>query len=75
MSHQDLYKSPRNILNALKATTKSSDNATNQSPDLNDAWRNAYKKRCFDELRKSRQKLVNKFRNFKVNNQNLCYHF
>ena len=39
-------------------------------PLMNDSptWRNAFKKRCFDEFKKSRQKLMNKFRDLQVIN-------
>ena len=52
-SHQNLYKSPNRI---------SEINSNEESP----SWRSAYKKRCFDEFKKSRLKLVNKFRNLQV---------
>ena len=56
-SHQNLYKSPNR-------------NAVNKEQELNGespSWRNAYKKRCFDEFKRSRLKLVNKFRSLQVN--------
>jgi len=60
--HQELFK------------TKRTDSAPNSQQQILDAdgnnpsptWRNVYKKRCFDEFKKSRQKLMNKFRDLKV---------
>jgi hypothetical protein len=59
-NHQELYKSPMNR-NSLEANQSENGNQ-NDSP----SWRNVYKKRCFDEFKKSRQKLVNKFRTLDV---------
>jgi hypothetical protein len=63
-NHKDMYKSPLGVrVNNTDERAGSSDlNAQPQSP----VWREIYKKRCFDEFKKSRQKLVNKFRNFNV---------
>lgn len=49
--HKQLYKSPGG-----------SDSNKIASPN----WRDVYKKRCFDEFKKSRQKLLSRFRNFEV---------
>lgn len=60
---KDLYKSPANH----RCATPEIDSNNNPSP----AWRSLYKKRCFDEFKKSRAKLVNRFRDLNVNaNQN-----
>ncbi len=55
--YQDMYKSPSSCKKSLD-TALISDSNNNESP----SWRNVYKKRCFDEFKKSRQKLVNRFR-------------
>jgi hypothetical protein len=78
LNHKEMYKSPLRIAqiktnlepNALFSddSQSASDFPSVQSP----SWRDAYKKRCFDEFKKSRQKLVNRFRNFKVN---FCFIF
>jgi hypothetical protein len=57
-SHRDLYKSPSS---SFKDTSNDSNNSGAPS------WRSAYKKRCFDEFKKSRRTLINKFRNCQVN--------
>jgi hypothetical protein len=53
--HKSLYKSPG-------GTNSITNGVNNASP----SWRDAYKKRCFDEFKKSRQKLLTRFRNFQV---------
>lgn len=53
-SHKNMYKSPHRGV----VTSNNSDG----SP-----WRDNYKKKCFDEFKKSRQKLLTKFRNFNIN--------
>ena len=53
-AHKQLYKSPNS----------SNNSGNNASP--NASWRDAYKKRCFDEFKKSRQKLLTRFRNFEI---------
>ena len=60
-SYRDLYKSPnsRNIM-------QQNADCSNSPLDGCLNWRNAYKKRCFDEFKKSRQKLISKFRNIQV---------
>ena len=58
-NYQELYKSPA----SHRCATPEIDSNNNPSP----AWRSIYKKRCFDEFKKSRQKLVNRFRDLKVN--------
>lgn len=67
IAHKDLYKSPnsssRNILQKF-----SNDGASSSADDGPLNWRNAYKKRCFDEFKKSRQRLITKFRNLQVEN-------
>lgn len=62
--YQDLYKSPSGRRGAAEYT---SDSNNNESP----SWRNVYKKRCFDEFKKSRQKLVNRFRALEVRNDHI----
>jgi hypothetical protein len=59
VSHKDMYKSP-----ARKGNFDHNQNidSENNSP----SWRSSYKKRCFDEFKKSRQKLLSKFRNLQV---------
>ena len=58
--HKEMYKSPcRNVDDNSQSGEPSDSNA---SP----SWRLAYKKRCFDEFKKSRQKLLSKFRNLQV---------
>lgn len=59
--YQDLYKSPSGRRGPAIAEY-TSDSNNNESP----SWRNVYKKRCFDEFKKSRQKLVNRFRSLDV---------
>jgi hypothetical protein len=51
--HKQLYKSPGGSANS---------GSNNASP----SWRDAYKRRCFDEFKKSRQKLLTRFRNFDI---------
>lgn len=55
---KDLYKSPV----SHRYATPEIDSNNNPSP----AWRSLYKKRCFDEFKKSRAKLVNRFRDLNV---------
>jgi hypothetical protein len=54
-SHRNMYKSP--CRGAL---------ASNTSDNKLSPWRDNYKKKCFDEFKKSRQKLLTKFRNFQI---------
>lgn len=56
--HANYYKSPINIAQIRK------DEAANSGEAL--SWRSAYKKRCLEETKKSRQKLLCKFRNLQV---------
>ena len=73
--YKSLYKSPT-VNNTRAAGASLSHNGNGGGCNLNNAinndkiespsWREAYKKKCFDEFKKSRQKLMNKFRNFKV---------
>lgn len=60
----DMYKSSPNNRKggAAPSADYTSDSNGNESP----SWRNVYKKRCFDEFKKSRQKLVNRFRSLDV---------
>jgi hypothetical protein len=63
--HQDLFKTkgPDSAPNSpLKQQTVLDAEGNNSSP----SWRNVYKKRCFDEFKKSRQKLMNRFRDLTV---------
>lgn len=68
-NRQDMYKSPSSAAGCHHKknaqTTYDSDSNNNESP----AWRKVYKKRCFDEFKKSRQKLVNRFRCLDVNSK------
>ena len=59
-NYKDMYKSP--------STRKELFNnpGDNELDKHESPWRNAYKKRCFDEFKKSRSKLVNKFRTLNV---------
>jgi hypothetical protein len=59
--HQGMYKSPS--LNRKAISNIGNVEIDKDSP----SWRNVYKKRCFDEFKKSRQKLVNRFRTLDVN--------
>jgi len=59
INHKNLYKSPCN------AAGLTMDCGADGSP----TWRNAYKRRCFDEFKKSRQKLLSKFRNFNIEDE------
>lgn len=67
--YRDMYKSPINLSEARKTTTKSCTSEGN-SPAAGDSgglsWRVAYKKRCLEETKKSRQKLLSKFRHLQV---------
>lgn len=69
-SHQELYKSPQSLAAGLRVSSPSSRKVPTINPaevdSPNNLWRNAYKKRCFDEFKKSRQKLVSRFRNCQV---------
>lgn len=72
-----MYKSPINVGDIRK---KSSNETTvpNEAALEPLSWRNAYKKRCLEESKKSRQKLLHKFRNIQVryvskNHVNLLY--
>lgn len=58
-SYQNMYKSPGN---RKGLALNEYDNNNNESP----TWRSVYKKRCFDEFKRSRQKLVNRFRTLDV---------
>lgn len=58
--HKEMYKSP--YRNNPHNSPMNKENGATDSP----TWRNAYKKRCFDEFKKSRQKLINRFRNCQV---------
>ena len=69
-THKEMYKSPGMSRNGLDG----SENSNQSVPDsMSPSWRNAYKKRCFDEFKKSRQKLLSKFRNLQVRNQNQIF--
>lgn len=59
--HKEMYKSPFRHGVQNSPITKENDGMT-ESP----SWRNAYKKRCFDQFKKSRQKLINRFRTCQV---------
>ncbi len=59
--YQDMYKSPSSCRKSVDSAVIADSN-NNDSPN----WRNVYKKRCFDEFKKSRQKLVNRFRSLDV---------
>lgn len=59
--HQELFKT--------KGPDSAPSSPSRHAADFNvnsPSWRNVYKKRCFDEFKKSRQKLMNKFRDLKV---------
>ncbi|RMZ95081.1 calpain-3 isoform X2 [Brachionus plicatilis] len=60
-SHKEMYKSP--------CRQKAQNSPMNKEIGLTESptWRNAYKKRCFDEFKKSRQKLINRFRSCQIN--------
>ena len=67
VSYRDLYKSPKSSSGGTRNMIYQSDDCNGSPVDggcLN--WRSAYKKRCFDEFKKSRQKLLSKFRNLEV---------
>ena len=67
VSYRDLYKSPTSSSGGTRNMIYQSDDCNGSPGDggcLN--WRSAYKKRCFDEFKKSRQKLLSKFRNLEV---------
>jgi hypothetical protein len=66
VSYKDMYKSPTSA--GHRNMTHQSDDGCGGSPADGNClnWRSAYKKRCFDEFKKSRQKLLNKFRNLEV---------
>jgi hypothetical protein len=67
VSYRDLYKSPTSSSGGTRNMIYQSDDCNGSPVDggcLN--WRSAYKKRCFDEFKKSRQKLLCKFRNLEV---------
>jgi hypothetical protein len=64
LNHKNLYKSPVPVANRAPMNDVQMENQGSPS------WRDAYKKRCFDEFKKSRQKLMNKFRNFQVTRVN-----
>lgn len=57
--YRELYKSPHSIADVRK---------TSSDTDLIEpmSWRKAFKQRCIEETKKSRQKLLNKFRNLQV---------
>jgi hypothetical protein len=57
--YKDLYKSPISSPNR-------NCNSCQPDADGNLNWRSAYKKRCFDQFKSSRQKLINKFRDIKI---------
>jgi hypothetical protein len=59
LQHKEMYKSP------CRDAQASHDNQ-NVPAEASPSWRVAYKKRCFDEFKKSRQKLLSKFRNLQV---------
>ncbi|CAF0703806.1 unnamed protein product [Brachionus calyciflorus] len=63
--HKEMYKSPYRH-NSHSSPMNANCKDMTESP----TWRNAYKKRCFDEFKKSRQKLVNRFRNCQIETQN-----
>lgn len=73
-SHQELYKSPQSLAAGFRVGSPSSRKVPTTNPaevdSPNNLWRNAYKKRCFDEFKKSRQKLVNRFRNCQLDESN-----
>lgn len=53
--HKHLYKSPGGFAHGI-----------NQNNVESPTWRDAYKKKCFEEFKKSRQKLITKFRKCQV---------
>lgn len=72
LNHKEMYKSPLRVaqmksnLEPCAIFSDDSQSGADCSNVQSPSWRDAYKKRCFDEFKKSRQKLVNRFRNFKV---------
>ena len=66
-NHMEMYKSPmRGASSQATCAATALGGVGGDSSNASPSWRDAYKKRCFDEFKKSRQKLVNRFRNFKV---------
>lgn len=64
--YRDMYKSPVNLSEARKTATCTSEGNSPAGGDSGLSWRVAYKKRCLEETKKSRQKLLCKFRHLQV---------
>jgi hypothetical protein len=61
MNHKEMYKSP-----CRGSPSNEAINSADQQNGASPSWRDAYKKRCYDEFKNSRQKLLSKFRNLQV---------